>query len=213
MDNNKYINSVVYKIYCKDKNINDIYIGSTANFKHRCRDHKNNCKNINSEKYNFKLYKFIRENGGFDNFIFEIIKKFSFENKRELEAEEDKYILELNSTLNFKRASRNKKQWHEDNKEKLKEKKKQFYEKNSEKIKEKSKQYYENNKEKYAEYQKQYNEKNKEKIKEERKIKTICQCGSVYNSNHKNRHEKTQKHQTYDFLNSIETKYSKMIPT
>ena len=194
---NKYINSVVYKIYCKDENVKDIYVGSTINFKKRCKDHKSRCNNINSEKYNYKLYKFIRDNGNFDNFIIEIIKEYPCENKNQLETEEDKYIVELNPTLNSFRASRNQKQYYEDNKEKLAEKDKQYYEKNSEKIKEKSKQYYENN---------------KERIAERKKIKTICPCGSYYRLSDKTKHVRSQKHKAYEFLNSIETKYSKMIP-
>ena len=29
----------IYKIYCKDENINDCYIGSTKNLKNRIRNH------------------------------------------------------------------------------------------------------------------------------------------------------------------------------
>ena len=221
---NKYINSVVYKIYCKDENITDIYVGSTTNFKRRCREHINTCYNINKKHYNIKLYKFIRENDGFDNFIFEIIKKFTCENKTELLKEEDKYIVELNSTLNCFRASRNqkqrdidnkekRKQYNEDNKEKIAEQRKQYYEKNKQQVLEKKKQYYEDNKEKVLEKNKQYRQDNAEKIKEQEKIKIICPCGSHFRLCDKVRHMRSQKHQTYDFLNSIETKYSKMFTT
>ena len=68
-----------------------------------------------------------------------------------------------------------KKEYQEQNKEKIKEKKKEYYEQNKEKIKEKNKEYYEQNKEKIKEYQeqnkekiKEYYEQNKEKIKEYR---------------------------------------------
>ena len=60
------------------------------------------------------------------------------------------------------------------------------------------KKYYEENKEKISKKQKIYREENKEKVKE-----TItCVCGSCYRKTHKNRHEKTHKHQS--FLKSIE---------
>ena len=55
----------IYEITCLDKNIKEHYIGYTTNFTERIRHHKNK----NSRKYNIKLYKFIRENGGWDNWI------------------------------------------------------------------------------------------------------------------------------------------------
>ena len=58
-----------------------------------------------------------------------------------------------------------KKQYYEDNKDKISEYKKQYYEDNKDKIK----QYCENNKDKIAEYHKQYREDNKDKISEKNK--------------------------------------------
>jgi hypothetical protein len=52
-----------YKIICKEELLNICYIGKTKDFKNRISNHKTNSKN--SE---VKLYKFIRENGTFDNF-------------------------------------------------------------------------------------------------------------------------------------------------
>ena len=54
---------------------------------------------------------------------------------------------------------------------KYKEKKKEYYENNKEKIIEKSKEYYENNKEKMKEYKKEYHKKNKDKINEKQREK------------------------------------------
>ena len=42
-----------------------IYIGSTTNFKQRKSAHKTCCNNEKGRKYNLKLYRMIRENGGF----------------------------------------------------------------------------------------------------------------------------------------------------
>ena len=75
---------------------------------------------------------------------------------------------------------------------------KQYNEDNKETIQEYKKEYYEENKEKISEKQKIYREENKEKAKETR----TCVCGSCYRKTHKNRHEKTHKHQS--FLKSIE---------
>ncbi len=57
----------VYEITCLDTTIKDHYIGHTQNYKDRIRLHKG--VNENCKKYNSKLYKFIRENGGWDNWI------------------------------------------------------------------------------------------------------------------------------------------------
>ena len=52
----------------RHKNSNDCYIGSTKDFDKRKIDHKNNIRYENQPKYYIKLYVFIRENGGWDNF-------------------------------------------------------------------------------------------------------------------------------------------------
>jgi hypothetical protein len=57
----------IYEITCLDENIKEHYIGHTKNFKERIQRHK--CISENSKKYNIKLYKFIRENGGWANWI------------------------------------------------------------------------------------------------------------------------------------------------
>jgi len=71
----KLKNSVLYKIYCKNKNIKECYIGSTSNFNHRKQTHKSSCVNSNCKGHNNKLYQFIRDNGNWDNWSMEIIKK------------------------------------------------------------------------------------------------------------------------------------------
>lgn len=53
-----------YRIYCKDDSISDCYIGKTCNFDSRITHHK-----LLSNDSDLKLYKFISEHGGFDNFI------------------------------------------------------------------------------------------------------------------------------------------------
>ena len=62
-----------------------------------------------------------------------------------------------------------KKQYRENNKDKIAEYKKQYYENNKEKLAEQHKQYRENNKDKKAKYNKQYYENNKERISEHKK--------------------------------------------
>ena len=44
-----YDNCCVYEIYCKDTNIDQIYVGSTCNLKRRLNEHKSRC-NIEKKK-------------------------------------------------------------------------------------------------------------------------------------------------------------------
>ena len=66
-----YSNTIFYKICCKD--VADLYIGHTTNFVQRKHSHKQGCTNIKSSTYNCRLYTFIRNNGGWDNWHMEII--------------------------------------------------------------------------------------------------------------------------------------------
>ena len=59
--------SCIYRLQCKDKEITEFYIGSTKHYSIRKRLHKCDCTNINSNEYNRKIYKFMREHGGWDN--------------------------------------------------------------------------------------------------------------------------------------------------
>ena len=61
-----------------------IYIGSTHDENKREQEHKSNWNNENYKGYNLKVYIFIRDNGGYDNWIFEVIEEFPCENKIEL---------------------------------------------------------------------------------------------------------------------------------
>ena len=84
---------VIYKIYCKDTNINDCYIGSTKNLNNRKRAHKYRYNN----QCNFKLYNFIRNNGGYNNFEYKILEEIYIGKLKQYERE---YIEKLKPTLN-----------------------------------------------------------------------------------------------------------------
>ena len=51
-----------------------IYIGSTQDLNSRHAGHMRNCNNSSTREHNYKLYKHIRENGGWDSWNFEIIE-------------------------------------------------------------------------------------------------------------------------------------------
>ena len=143
--------NTIYKIYCKDSEIKEIYIGSSINFKARKINHKSVCNNPNNNRHNFKLYKFIRANGGFQNFEFEILLETI---EDEIKKIEQKYIKELKPTLNCNSAcgldiekikekqKLYQKQYDEINKEKIKVKKRLYYQNNKQKIREKNRLYY-----------------------------------------------------------------------
>ena len=91
-----------YKICSLDNEY--IYIGSTTNFKNRMITHKSNCYNKKSQKYNFKLYSTIREKGGIENFLFDIIKSIETDDKTNVLKQEQELMILYNSNLNTNKA-------------------------------------------------------------------------------------------------------------
>lgn len=112
--------STIYQIYCKDKNITEVYVGSTENFHSRCKSHNSKCYNENCDNYNLKVYKFIREHGGMDNWIIEELIQCEEDTRYDAEIH---YFKTLNSKLNTYYPRRSNKQYRIDNKQQIKEKK------------------------------------------------------------------------------------------
>ena len=92
-----YSNTVIYKIYCKDDTIKDIYIGHTTNFIQRKYQHKMSCNNLNN---NLKIYDIIRSNGGWDNWDIVEISKYNCKDATEARIKEQEYYDKLNASLN-----------------------------------------------------------------------------------------------------------------
>jgi len=82
----------IYELKCKDLTITNTYIGSTYDMEHRIKEHKSYCYNTKIKKYNYSVYKFIRNNGGFDNWIMEMIIMGDCEDETELRCAEQFYI-------------------------------------------------------------------------------------------------------------------------
>jgi len=188
-----YSNTIMYKIVCKDLNIKDCYVGHTTNWIKRKSRHKSNCNNQNNKTYNFNVYQFIRENGGWDNWEMIEICKYSCNDKREAEAEERRLYEQLNGNLNMVRPFIT----NEEKNKEQKERNKNYYNKNKNEILENQKNYQEQNKDKIKIRKQNYYEKNKNKIKEKNKIKIICDCGGKYTLGQKIRHLKSKKHINY----------------
>ena len=100
MDFANYEEGVIYKIYCKDPSVKNLYIGSSVNFHKRKMAHKSSCNNENCKNYNLLLYNFIRDNGGWDNWNTEIIEKIKFIYRTELREKEKFWIEKEKSSLN-----------------------------------------------------------------------------------------------------------------
>jgi len=161
-----YSKTIIYKLCCNDINITEIYIGSTTDFKARKYQHKTSCNNEKCKKYNYKVYQYIRDNGGWDNWSMIMIEEYSCNCKLEAEKRERYYIEEFKSSLNNNIPTRTFKEYYENNQDKKKEYNKEYYENNQDKIKEYNKEYRENNQEYYKEYHKEYRENNQDKLKE-----------------------------------------------
>ena len=95
-----YSTTVIYKITCKDSNITDKYVGHTTDLVRRRQEHKNNTCSENSPQYNIKLYKFIRDNGGWDNWKMEVVNFYNCINLSEARQKEHDHYVELNASLN-----------------------------------------------------------------------------------------------------------------
>ena len=71
-----YSKIVMYKIIHNDINIKECYIGSTTQFCTRKNTHKTTCTDPTRKNHNLKVYKFIRDNGGWENWNMIEIEKY-----------------------------------------------------------------------------------------------------------------------------------------
>lgn len=175
-----YSKTIIYKLCCKDTNITDIYVGATTCMKARKSQHKNCCNKENTTGYNCKVYKFIRDNGGFSNFDMIMVEKYPCKDKLESDKRERYWLEELGATLNKNIPSRTGKEY------------KKEYRQNNKKY---WKEYRQNNTDKLTGYHKEYKKNNKEKIREYRKNPYTCiTCNKTMTKGNKYKHEKTKKH-------------------
>ena len=85
----------IYKIQIAEL----VYIGSSKNIERRFYLHKFHTNNTN-----YKLYKQIRENGGWENVETQILLKMNCENKKEVLQKEEEFRKIYNATLNTYKA-------------------------------------------------------------------------------------------------------------
>ena len=218
-----YTNTHFYKIVCKDTSITDCYVGHTTDFKTRRYGHKQKCNDVNSKAYNFEVYTFIRNHGGWENFDMVLVETQMCVNALDAYRVERIHIERLKAMLNMRLPSRTSKEYYEDRKEHIKlrcrnyyythtEEKKQYSaeyrEHHKDHLREQRKIYVEQHKEQIRTRMKQYHELNKNKlsnikkdyyatVKETLLERTICECGKPTSKKNRATHEKSKYHQQY----------------
>ena len=185
-----YSNTVIYKIVCNDLSITECYVGSTTDFVRRKQRHKNDCLNEKDRKYNYKVYKTIRETGSWENWTMVEIEKYPCKDANEACAKEREWFERLNSTLNTIYPQRGMVEYSKD-----------YKESHRDEILLKGRQYYELHKEEALLKGRQYRETHNEEILIRERIRGrktyICGCGKLCTCNYKRAHKKTVFHKQY----------------
>lgn len=179
---NKYENGKIYKLV--SKHTDKIYIGSTCkSLDERLKKHESHFLNYFVGKHSYLTSFEILELG---DYSIELEQLFPCENKQQLFEREAFYIRKYYGNVTNKNiASRTRKQYYSDNKEKEKEQQKIWYEANKERVRE---------------YKKQYDIDNKEKKKAYKQKPFHCLCGKIMTNDAKYLHFKSKLH--LKFLNN-----------
>ena len=194
MDENIFV-GFIYKI--SKKGNDGIYIGSTKDVNLRYNTHKRNCINETEKSHNFKVYRHIRENGGWDSWTFEIVKtefNLSVEKLGDLERE---WQIKEGHNLGTTRR---------DNGAKIlcvcggK-----YYKKNKyghEQFKKHKEYLAKEGRSEFERWEAEIEKRKKENTKKKQE-RIECECGGYYTAYGKKRHCKTTKHLDYvDYINS-----------
>lgn len=161
-----HLNTIMYKIVCKDTEITDCYAGKTTDFTRRKSEHKRACNALTHVAYEYNVYQYIRANGGWDNWDMIQIEKYEAVDMLDSKARERYWIENLQAKLNKCIPLRTQQEWYQENKEKINTYRQNYLQENKEKIQDKNKEYRLKNKDTYKTYRQEYNLKNKDKIQE-----------------------------------------------
>ena len=166
-----YSKTVMYKFVCNDLHVTDTYVGHTTNFVKRKSGHKQSYHNENDKSHHLKIYKIIRENGGWDAWQMIEIEKYSCADDNEATSRERYWYEQLNATMNTVNPNRS------------------------------SAERWITNNVKYLAQKKEYRKENKDKISEKKKITYICECGVISRLDDKARHDRSRIHISFiDFI-------------
>jgi hypothetical protein len=177
-----YNNTIIYKIIHKDNVETEIYIGHTTDFTKRKSSHKSTCYNYSGKNKHshYRVYEYIRNNGGWNDFIMSEVEKYPCNTKTEAREKEQYWTNFYNSTLNNKKAYSTQDEIKEYYLQYAKQKE------NIEKRQERDKIY---NKKRTG-YFKEWYKNNKEDLK----TKITCSCGCILNKGSLSRHLKSKQH-------------------
>jgi len=159
-----YSKSVIYTIKSKD----NIYVGSTLNFRSRKNNHKTCLDNENSKEYNYKLYKTIRQNAG--EWDMKAHSIFPCNSKMELSIEEERVRQLLKADMNMQSCGTGLIR------------------------SEYMKQYNTQRREENIKNCKQYYDQYRDKISEKKRQKVTCECGCILSKGWLIDHRKSKKH-------------------
>jgi hypothetical protein len=155
--------------------ITDSYVGHTTDFKSRKWQHKYSCITEKARGYNYKLYKFIRENGGWDSFSMVLIEKYPCKDTHEATSRERYWYETLNAQLNAIYPQRSRAEYLEDNTDIIRQQEKVYRETRKEPI----------------------SKTRKEAISKHNGEIITCECGSSFRLGHLARHIRTKSHMSY----------------
>ena len=222
-DNGKYRYGKIYRI--SDNDNNECYIGSTCKYylSSRMSMHRSKFKAYKEGEYGFCTVFKLFEQYGVEGCKIELIEEYPCQSNAELLKRECEHI-KANTCVNKFMPARTRKEYVEDNKDKIAECQRKYREENKELISERSKQYREKFKEKLMEnkkeyysnnieyfkayhqehyvinkdaiisYQKAYRAENDDKIKARKSRIEKCICGSEITHDRMSSHMKTKKH-------------------
>ena len=153
-----------YKLKHSTDITKECYVGCTKNMICRKSVHKYDCNTPNKKKYNFKVYRYIRANDGFDNWCFEVLEQKEGLSKRDRHIREGMLIVQHNATLNVQDPAATV---------------------NGTSISQKNanRKFYYANKENRAEYRKCYQDT----------VNTCVKCGRTYRGNNKKQHQRSRR--------------------
>ena len=182
MENNRYNNAKIYKLY--DVIHGYFYIGSTCGaLAKRLYEHKHTAKRQPETKV-YKCFNSI----GWENVKIILIEEHYLEN-RDQQMREENTVIEM--YLTDEKCLNSVRPWFSPMEKEEKHKINQIN------VKIYKREYYEENIDKKKEYDKLYREKNREYYDKLKKQIFNCACGSECSITHKSRHEKTKKHQAW----------------
>jgi hypothetical protein len=159
--NINHLNTIMYKLVCKNPEITDCYAGKTTDFTRRKSLHKHVCNTPTHKGYEINVYQFIRANGGWDNWDMIQIEKYEAVDMLDSRARERYWIETLQAKLNKVIPTRTIQEYNNDNQYKILE----YYQANKNKFQE----YYQANKDTILEKLQDYYQANKEQINARRR--------------------------------------------